>query len=109
MLFPPSLTRFLLQEAYHNRGESSQHAVRPLTPCLTHRRRLAHAEREKVACSLARLLARRGAARMHLKEYESAHKDCQEAAGLYSEVGQVKQAQALEADLLKLAALLPHE
>ena len=67
------------------------------------------AEREKVACSLARLLARRGAARMHLKEYESAHKDCQEAAGLYSEVGQMKQAQALEADLLKLAALLPHE
>ena len=67
------------------------------------------AERNKAACSLARLLARRGAARMHLKEYESAHEDCQAAAGLYSEVGQMKEAQAMEADLLKLAAFLPHE
>ena len=67
------------------------------------------AEREKVACSLARLLARRGAARMHLKEYKSAHEDCQAAAGLYGEVGQMKQAQALEADLVKLAAFLPNE
>ena len=67
------------------------------------------AEREKAACSLARLLARRGAARMHLKEYKSAHEDCQAAAGLYGEVGQMKQAQALEADLVKLAAFLPNE
>ena len=65
--------------------------------------------REKVACSLARLLARRGAARMHLKEYVSAHDDCQAAAGLYSEVGQAQQAQALEADLVKLSALRSHE
>lgn len=67
------------------------------------------ANREKVACSLARLLARRGAARMHLKEYVGAHDDCQAAAGLYSEVGQAQQAQALEADLVKLSALRPHE
>ena len=46
---------------------------------------------------------------MHLKEYESAHEDCQAAAGLYGEVGQMKQAQALEADLVKLAAFLPNE
>jgi len=38
----------------------------------------------------------------------SAHDDCQAAAGLYSEVGQAQQAQALEADLVKLSALRPH-
>ena len=42
-------------------------------------------------------------------EYKSANEDCQAAAGLYGEVGQMKQAQALEADLVKLAAFLPNE
>ena len=54
---------------------------------------------------LARILARRGTARSHLKEYPLAVQDFRAAAGLYRDAGGLRQAEALEADVAKLQLL----